>query len=274
MSNHSTSYSISQSGDLFTLQDHGTTSGLAKYNSTAGTTINSPLNYRKLEAFRGVDNEFFFFIKNQDRKPVDLNNIEINVTVIFRETRSAIFSKKCQITDYELGACKLVLRSSGLHNAESGLYDLILTYTDNQGLVLPLYADTNMRPSLTMEISNDAFIIPKITETIDVFLSDSQGYMVSGRINGPALMNKPSGLVTWAVYTTGYTGKFFLQATTSHYPDETDWFNLELGALVDWYMFNNFTGIEPFTVQSNLMFLRAKWENTGNGTVDKILVRL
>jgi len=273
MSNYSTSYNISQNGDLFTLQDHGTTSGLAKYNSTAGTTINSPLNYRKLEAFRGVDNEFFFFIKNQDRKAIDLNNIEINTSVVFRETRSSIINKKCQITDYNLGACKLILRSSDLHNAEPGIYDLILTYTDNQGLILPLYADTNMRPSLTLEISNDSFIIPKTTEVIDTFLTSGLN-KVSGKIPGPSKLHKKNGLVTFAVYCTGYTGRFYLQGTTSEYPDETDWFNIELGALVDWHYFNNFTGIEPFIITSNLSYLRVFWENSGNGTVDKVLVRL
>lgn len=271
-SNYSTSYNISQSGDLFALQDHGTTTGLAKYNSTSGTTINSPLNYRKLEAFKGLDNEFFFFVKNQDRKPIDLNNITINATLIFRENRNAIVSKKCQVIDYSLGSTKLLLRSSDISNAESGLYDLILTYTDNNGLNLPLYADTNMRPNLTVEISNDAFIIPLTTTVLDTFLIDG-AHKVSGKTAGPATLYKPSGIVTFAAYCTGYTGDFFIQGTTSNYPDETDWFNIELGALVDHYQFTNFTGIEPFTITSNLTWLRTKWE-TGNGTVDKVVVRL
>ena len=38
--------------------------------------------------------------------------------------------------------------------------------------------------------------------------------------------------------------------------------------------FDDFTGIEPFTIQSNLKFLRAKIDNTGTGTVDKIVVRV
>jgi len=49
MSNFGTTYGISQTGDLFTLESSGTTTGLAKYRSTRGTTVNSPMNYRNLK---------------------------------------------------------------------------------------------------------------------------------------------------------------------------------------------------------------------------------
>lgn len=275
MSNYSTSYNISQSGDLYTLQDHGTTTGQAQYNSTRGTTVNSPLNYRKLEAFRGLDNEYWFYVKNQDRKPIMLNNLTINATLIFRENKSAIVAKTCVITDYELGTCKLVLTSSDIADASAGLYDLVLTYTNDMGLVLPLFADTNMRPSLTVEISNDAFSIPLTTQISTLWSYDGIATNIGEKLNGPKYYNKTKGLVTFAVYCTGYTGRFYLQGTTSPYPDESDWFNVELGAAVDWHQFINFTGIEPFTIISNLTHLRFNWQLTGaTGTVDKVVVRL
>ena len=151
----------------------------------------------------------------------------------------------------------------------------VLTYTNDMCLVLPLFADTNMRPSLTVEISNDAFSIPLTTQISTLWSYDGIATNIGEKLNGPKYYNKTKGLVTFAVYCTGYTGRFYLQGTTSPYPDESDWFNVELGAAVDWHQFINFTGIEPFTIISNLTHLRFNWQLTGaTGTVDKVVVRL
>lgn len=273
-SNFSTSYNISQSGDLYTLQDHKSNPGQAQYNSTRGTTINAPVNYRKLMAFKGLDNEFYFYVKNQDRKPIYIDNLDIIAALVNRETKSRELTKKCYVSDSEIGTCRLILTSSDIRLLDTGLYDLVLTYEDERGNNLPLYIDLNLRPNYTLEVSGAAQIVPLITQEDKTFLSDGNNYMVGSRLRGPSFYNKENGLVTLAVYCTGYTGRFYLQGTTSEYPSDTDWFNLELGAAVDYYQFINYTGIEPFSFKSNLKFLRTQWQDTGNGTVDKVVIRV
>ena len=273
MSNYSTSYNINQAGDLYTIQDHGVAAGLGQYNSTRGTTINSPTNYRKMKLYRGFDNQLFFFVKNQDRKPIQLNNITINASLIYRETGVSLVNKRCQITDYDLGSIKLVVTAGDLSNADTGMCDLVLSYTNEFGLVMPLYTDLNMRPNFAAEISDDAGYIPLTTQVITTFVSGT-GFDYSSIITGPAYYGKGNGMITVGAYATNYTGAFYLQGTTSQYPAETDWFDIELGAQYYYHSFDDFTGIEPFTIQSNLKFLRAKIDNTGAGTVDKIVVRV
>lgn len=274
MSNYSTSYNINQAGDLYTIQDHGTAAGLGQYNSTRGTTINSPTNYRKMKLYRGFDNQLFFFIKNQDRKPIQLNNMTINASLIYRETGVSIVNKKCVITDYELGSVKLVITASDLSNADTGICDLVLSYTNEFGLVIPLYTDLNLRPNFAAEISDEAGYIPLTTQVLTNFINTGGDYNYSSIINGPAYYGKSNGMITIGLYATNYTGNFFLQGTTSDYPSESDWFDVELGAQYYFHYFDSFTGIEPFTIQSNLKFLRGKVENTGAGTVDKLVVRV
>ena len=273
MNNNSTGYNISQTGDLYTLQSSSVSAGTLPYNSTRGTTVNAPLNYRKQMAFKGLDNEFFFFIKNQDRKPIMLNGLTINASVVNRENSTTIVRKSCQILDEEIGHCKLVITSGELSSADSGLYDLILTYTNNQGLVLPLYTDMNMRPNFALEVSDQAHTIPLTSETADAWLAQS-GYYYSGKLYGPSYYKKPNGLITIAVYATGYTGKFYVQGATSDYPDETDWFDVELGVATAFHQYISFTGVDPFSWKSNLKYIRIKWEATGTGTVDKVVTRL
>lgn len=273
MSNYSTSYNINQAGDLYMIQDHATANGLAQYTSTRGTTVNAPVNFNRLKLFKGLDNEFHFFIKNQDRKPIQLHNMDINASLVYRENQSTVVSTKCQVTDYDLGSVKLVIRAGEISNIDTGLCDLVLTYTNELGLVLPLYVDQNMRPNFTVEISDDAHAVPLTSQVVTNFITQGD-FNYSSIITGPAFYNKPNGLITIGVYATEYSGDFYMQGTTSHEPSESDWFDLDLDAFTDYYTFNNFTGIEPFSLQSNLVYMRAKVDNTGLGTVDKIVVRV
>ena len=97
MSNYGTTYNINQTGELYALEDHGSAPGLGKYASAKGTAVNSPVNYRFLKLFRGFDNEFFFFVKNQDRKPIMLHGTTMQVSLIDRSDRSTVISKKAII---------------------------------------------------------------------------------------------------------------------------------------------------------------------------------
>lgn len=275
MSNYSTSYNISQSGDLYTLQDHGTTAGLAQYTSTRGTTVNAPVNYRQLKLFRNFDNEYFFFVKNQDRKPIFLSGIQLNAHIVNRENQTIVFTNKCITLDPELGSCKLIVEARETVNLDNGYYDLVLSYTDNLGLTKPLYTDLNMRPNFTLEVNADATAQPIQTQILTEFYDNNQdGFLYSQRIAGPSYFNKKGGLVTFAPYCTGYTGKFYMQGTTAEQPEDGDWFDLDIGMVTMFYQFVNFTGIDPFNVTSNLKYLRVKFEDSGIGSVDKVVIRV
>tara|TARA_B100001057_G_scaffold500746_1_gene617533 strand:- start:2357 stop:3184 length:828 start_codon:yes stop_codon:yes gene_type:complete len=275
MSNYSTTYSVSQGGDLFGIQDNSNSPGTSRYGASKGTTVQSPLNYRKLIAFKYIDNEFFFFVKNQDRKVIKLHGMKIYAAFVNRDGKSRVFSKACEIVDPDTGACKLIVNPGDIDNQHPGNYDLVLTYTDGRGLTLPLYSDVNYRPNLIVEISEDAHAIPLTTVFLDTFILDNGiNYHVSERTEGPHYYRKRSGLVTMAVYATGYVGQFYLQGSLQDFPDSLDWFNIELGAAIDYHGFVGFTGIEPFSVKSNAKWLRVLWQNTGTGTVDKVTFRL
>ena len=274
MSNYSTSYNVTQGGDLFAIQDQGNSPGTSRYGASKGTTVQSPLNYRKLMAFKHIDNEFFFFIKNQDRKVFKIHGMEFYATFVERGSKGRLFSKKCQTIDPDQGSVRLIVNPGEIAFAEVGNYDVVLTYKDGRGLTLPLYADVNYRPNLICEISEAAHAVPLTTATVDTFQLDSSlDLQVSERTEGPHYYYKRRGLITLAVYATGYTGNFFLQGSLSDYPDTTDWFNIELGAILDHHYFNSFTGVEPFSIRSNVKWLRTR-HDTGTGTVDKVVFRL
>jgi|LWDU01.1.fsa_nt_gi hypothetical protein len=273
MSNYGTSYNVNQTSDLYTTQGTTLSTGMDNYTSSHGTTVNAPVNYRKLKVFKNFDNEFFFFIKNQDRKNIHLGGLTINASFIDRQTKSILFTKKCINLDQTQGSVKLVIDIHDTPNIEPGLYDIVLSYTTSDGLTIPLYVDLNLRPAFTVEVSDEATAAPLRTQVTDGFTINA-GFGYSSIINGPAFYGKPGGLITFGVYTTGYTGQFYLQGTTETSPSDNDWFDLDIGVMSQYHQFVVTTGIEPFTITSNLRHLRAKFEDTSVGTVDKLVVRV
>ena len=81
-------------------------------------------------------------------------------------------------------------------------------------------------------------------------------------------------MVTLAVYSTNYTGNFFIQGSLEENPAETDWFNIILGTYTEeHYPYINQTGIDPWTFRTNIKYLRARFTQT-QGTLDKVIIRV
>lgn len=272
MSNYGTSYNINQTGDIYALESSGNRQGLSKYTGSNATTINAPVNYRKMMLYRGYDNEFFFYVKTQDGKPMDLRGVSIQASLINRHNLNKILSEYCQVVDFETSLIKLVVKSNKTTNIETGDCEITLHYTDNNGLTKPFYSDLNMRPAFTVEVSDRAGYIPLQTQKMENFI-ENNGIYYSAMIQGPGYFEKPNGLITVGVYTTNFTGDFFMQGTTSPMPADDDWFDVELGVQYYYHRFTGFTGIEPFSFQSNLKQLRARFVPE-SGTVDKVIVRV
>jgi|MDTD01.2.fsa_nt_gb hypothetical protein len=272
--NFSTGYDITQTGDLFALQDNRTRAGFSQYSSARGTTIQSPLNYRRLKIFKGLHNALRFFVRDQDRKPLPLHGAHVNISIVTRRQKTSIVNKKCEVVDPDRGEVKVTIDTADIHGLDApSLVDVVLTYTNERGETLPLFTDQNLTPHYQCEISDENNYIPLLTQVEKDFFDQGDGYSISKVFYGPTYWGKNSGLVTFAVYTDNYTGEFYLQGTTSDSPSTSDWFDLELSVQQKFHYFTNETGIEPFSLKSNLKFLRTRHQN-GQGSLDKVVIRL
>lgn len=272
MSNYNTSFNINQAGNLYALDTQVDRAGLSKYTSSRATTINAPLNYRKQMLYKGFDNEFFYYVKTQNSKPLDLRGMTINATIINAVTNSAILSRKCEVVDYNTGLIMFFTRSEKVSSIEPGLYEIVLSYTDTRGLTKPLFSDTNMRPGHVVEVTTSAGYIPLNTQATTSFIERNEKFY-GDTMYGPGYYDKSNGLVTIGAYATDFSGNFFIEGTASPAPEEDDWFKIELGVQDYFHLFTNFTGIEPFSFQSNLRFLRPVFTKT-NGSLDKLVIRV
>ena len=59
--------------------------------------------------------------------------MESHATFVERQNKGRLFSKKCPI-DPELGPPRLIVNPRDIAHAETGNYDVVLTYKDGRGL--------------------------------------------------------------------------------------------------------------------------------------------
>jgi hypothetical protein len=91
------------------------------------------------------------------------------------------------------------------------------------------------------------------------------------------------GLHTLSIDVSDFTGRIYIESTLANQPTDNDWFIVHLNPITGYLEYNNKTGIEGYTFQGNLMYIRARVERshlsgppdiTTLGHVNKILLNV
>lgn len=191
-----------------------------------GTTYYGPDNHKPLVAYRGLNVEFDFFVKDTDRKPQSLHNKTYTATIIDRLNKTQVLAKTLTPTDYEKGHLVLKLDHEETNLLDEKFYDLIVTYTvGNAQGSFGGSSDQNNRITFVLEIRDGATTRLKKSEEVTVFQPDGNNF-IGERMEGPVINNNKSGLHTMQVSLTNYTGVYKMQATLSLQPSESDFFDI------------------------------------------------
>tara|TARA_B100001057_G_C22514783_1_gene819415 strand:- start:15 stop:791 length:777 start_codon:yes stop_codon:yes gene_type:complete len=236
-----------------------------------GTSYYGPDNHKPLIAYKGLNVEFDFFVKDTDRKPQSLDNKTYTATVLDRTSKASVLTKTLIPTDYSEGKLVLKLDHEETLLLDAKLYDLVVTYTVTD--VAGSYggsSDQNNRITFVLEIKDGAVSELRPSETVTTFnpIGDDR---FSGRLTGPVLNNSKTGLNTIQVHYTDYTGVYKIQATLSLNPTDSDFFDVTAQT----YTIASATAVDYHTFIGNYTFVRLKHTPAvGNtGTLDKVVYR-
>ena len=236
-----------------------------------GTSYYGPNNHKPLIAYRGLNVEFDFFVKDTDRKPQSLHNKIFTATVLDRTSKASLLTKTLVPADYDKGQLVLKLDHEDTLALDAKLYDLVVTYTvtDEPGSYGGS-SDQNNRITFVLEIKDGAIAELRPSETVNVFSPDGDD-RVGGRMTGPVLTNSKSGLQTVAVHLTNYTGVYKMQATLSLQPLDSDYFDVTGQS----YTVSAKTSVEYHTFIGMYTYVRlVHTPDSGNaGTLDKVTYR-
>ena len=236
-----------------------------------GTSYYGPDNHKPLIAYRGLNIEYDFFVKDTDRKPQSLENKIYTATILDRDTKSGVLIKTLVPADYAKGQLVLKLDHEETLLLDAKLYDLVVTYkiTDVVGSYGGT-SDQNSRVTFVLEVRNGAVAELRPSESDSSFTPNGDDRF-SGRLTGPVLNNSKSGLNTMQVYYTNYTGVYTIQATLNLQPTDSDFFDVTGQT----YTVSGATAVDYHTFTGMYTFVRLKHTPAvGNaGTLDKVVYR-
>ncbi len=242
-------------------------------------TVNLPMNDRIIKIYKGADAFLPFRLKNQDRKPLSLAGV--NVTMFLRKsgavTNAPVISRPLTVKNSYDAECEVLLGESEIRDLESGLYHMTLQHEDSNGTTRTLYSDYNQRAAATVEIIDDQVPSFADSQVLTTFndIGNNQKYY-SDIVVGDAQSFDKKGLHTFSVYATNFTGKLFAEGSLDLNGVTTgNWFEFSLAVNSNSINYTNFSGVEAYNFNGNIMWVRFRYEPdpANAGTIDKILYR-
>ena len=256
---------------------------------------NNNMSFRDSDftVYKNSHNPIEFIVRDSDRRPVDLTNKDLTITVVDFYTDDIVFQKLVEILDPLKGRVRFTFDplDTSQWNVGSFKYSILLNNQDTT---------TNL---LAVDQSNTAVgffefvdgVLPSLTESEVVLGSEftevniapptlEPTIYVSSGFAADASYGHDDGLHTAAVYVTDYAGKFWIEGTLEEDPTalDKDWFTINLSTFFPYYEFGNtplptdvFSGIEAFNFTGSIKFVRFKHQPDADntGTLDKVLFR-
>ncbi len=254
--------------------------------------MNFPLNQSDFKIYKQLTNSIDIYIKNVDRKSV--NSIGKNVSIIITEYNSntLLLKKSLQLIDASKGFYKLILTPTETQNWNTGFTSYSLLLKDEEDIERPLYIDHNQRIKGYFEFLADSYPNPRESILIkggDPTAEDYSGdfvpqeynefnevYYVTGAYAGNQQTYNLTGIQTFVIYTTDFTGKLWVEGNLDNSPstENEDWFNIPLNGN-EYKQYQDSTGNDSYTIEMNLQWIRFKYfpDPLNTGTLDKVLFR-
>jgi len=232
---------------------------------------NRPMNSKSIKLHKGVDNIVRFKVFDMDKKLVSVDDMTVQASFIDVITKERVLRKECTILN-KRGILELTIYEDDLTNISPSFYTLAITgqnfevpMQDAPVSSTPFYTDTASNIQLTVEVldSIDKTPIPtiEIMES-DWVRSDSGISPIPTYTCGPfpasRLKNYKNGTHTIAIYADNYSGKFEAFGTLDLVPpaDIKLYFPLNLTPLQTELTYTNYTGIDPYVFQANILWVK------------------
>ena len=139
---------------------------------TTHKNYNTPMNDRKLQAAKGLDNPLEIQVLNSDRKPVDLTGKTVKFTISRIKANNIFFEKELDIVDAAKGIYQATITSAEIYEIPEGLAQLAF-YIEDDGVKTPLFKNMSGSYTIDIDIINGPYIVPEV-DTYDDYGSVTQ----------------------------------------------------------------------------------------------------
>lgn len=239
---------------------------VSKPGAVSSSTV---INRTDFSAFKHVDNDVEFLIKDWDNKPVNLTNLTVTIYVVDQESQKLMKLMRpiLNVINPTKGHCRFTLCKQDTAEWSPGYFSFSITVTDVTGKEIPLFVDRSRVIQGYFEFFEGP--LPQYERSIkltqDDFLAQSWGenlvvstFLVAEFYPGAAQSDNRSGQQTIAIYANNFSGTVKIEASLENSPptDRSQWFDVQLSNGSDRVEFISFTGLQAFTFVGSYMWLR------------------
>jgi len=247
---------------------------LVKYDPRI-SRINMQAFQYNTKVYKGVSNNIDFVVQNNDRKPIRLFDLKIEVQIqradqpsnMIQYSPEVLLKKNCTITDEQNGKCRLTLHHDEIQHWSAGFYRYVVKMFDQNDIPEYLFTDINKNTFGFFELQEG--VVSSIQPAIEICdyqftptpvnLYDYTIY-VSSAYPGDAQTGRSNGMHSVAVYQENYLGKFWVEGSlSSDSPLPDEWFKLPManyGYAYEYEFFNNWISPIAFNFTMNLYWIR------------------
>lgn len=195
-----------------------------------GALMNFPVNRTDFSIPRYVDTEVDFWIKDHDRRAVDLSNSTATLHLMEISTGKLLMSRDLEMLDPVKGLVRFFISSE--ESAALPLmglrYSVVMTRQD--GVQSMLYTDRDRKGLGVADVINGPYPPPIEPYTIDpdAFVHTA-GKLVSGSYPGAATVLNMGGQHSVILDMEDFIGKFTVQGSLETAPSSSnsDWFTIK-----------------------------------------------
>lgn len=235
-------------------------------NAVSSATV---INRTDFTAFKHVDNDVEFLLKNWDNKPINLTNLTVTIYIVDRSSNTLkhICKPVLTVINAAKGHCRLTLGKQDTVDWCPGYYNFSLTITDPTGKEVPIFVDRSRVIQGYFELFEGP--LPQYNRSLvltpNCFTKESWGtdltysaYLVAQAFPGAAQADNRSGVHTIAIYMNNFSGAICVKASLENFVPTCDqeWFKVQLSNGQDYAEFTNYTGMVTYTFTGMYMWLK------------------
>ncbi|MFA5489222.1 MAG: hypothetical protein WC284_08390 [Candidimonas sp.] len=250
-----------------------------------------PLSNSDFIAYKGVFTKTEFVVRNNDRKPINLNSKNLSIVITDVATMEPVISKELEIVDSEKGLVRLTIYPSEIENIYPNFFRFAVLIESSDGSQEVLYTDQNRQVRGFMEIREGAVPIPQRATVIECYPLDKLTPVSYGRYlyksenlryhttSVPVKTIKNTEIMhTIAIYLNRFTGIVRVEASLVNEPpsDDHQWFGIDFDGLGTELIFNDSLGVEAYNFIGNFKWIRFQIEPDkvhNIGHIEKILLK-
>lgn len=237
-------------------------------------TENRPMNSNIVKLHRGIDNQIRFRVFNQDRKPVNLHDLEVIARLVNPQNGETVLIKQLTVSS-KPGYVHMYVSEGEITNIPPGFYnmvvlgqeDLVAGVDGSEVYRSPFYTDIGNNIVCSVQVTESALPLPapsyvitnddwRVVKQPIGFLQDIDELRTSA-IPANRVRNHINALHTMGVFTTDFTGTLQVYATLDLQPPEDirRWFPVDLTSGTNIIEFDRYTGSVSFAFAANFMWL-------------------